>query len=38
MNGQLFVPVQLVATDNSLTQDDIGKYGQLRLAKRHFWN
>lgn len=38
MSGQLFVPVQLVADDGSLTPDDIGKYGQLRLAKRHFWN
>lgn len=38
MSGQLFVPVQIVSKDNLLTEADIGKYGQLRLAKPHFWN
>lgn len=38
MNGQLFVPVQLVATDGGLGEADIGKYGQLRLTKPYFWN
>ncbi|MEQ9037469.1 MAG: hypothetical protein RIE24_03860 [Silicimonas sp.] len=38
MSGQLFVPVQLVATDGSLGKDDIGKYGQLRLTKSYVWN
>ncbi len=38
MSGQLFVPVQIVADDNLLTDADIGKYGQLRLTKPHFWN
>jgi hypothetical protein len=38
MAGDLFVPVQLVAKDDSLTEADIGKYGQLRLAKSYFWH
>jgi hypothetical protein len=38
MGGELFVPVQIVATDGSLTEADVGKYGQLRLTKAYFWN
>lgn len=38
MSGELFVPVQLVSTEGTLTEDDIGKYGQLRLTKALFWN
>lgn len=38
MKGDLFVPVQIVAPGGDLTDADIGKYGQLRLAKPHFWN
>lgn len=38
MRGQLFVPVQIVAKDQELTEQDIGKYGQLRLTKPHFWS
>ena len=38
MSGELFVPVQLVAQEGLLTEADLGKYGQLRLTKSHFWN
>jgi hypothetical protein len=38
MSGELFVPVQIVADEGVLSEADIGKYGQLRLVKSHFWN
>lgn len=38
LGGELFVPVQLVAAEGQLTEADIGQYGQLRVAKTHFWN
>lgn len=38
MSGQLYVPVQIVAPQDALTDADIGKYGQLRLTKSVFWN
>ena len=38
IGGDLFVPVQLVPQEGTLTEADIGKYGQLRLTKSHFWN
>lgn len=38
LGGELFVPVQLIPEEGALTEADIGRYGQLRLAKPHFWN
>ena len=38
LSGELFVPVQLVSEEGALTDEDIGNYGQLRIAKSHFWN
>lgn len=38
MGGQLFLPVQIVSEGDVLSDADIGKYGQLRLVKSHFWN
>lgn len=38
MRGELFVPVQLVAADGALADEDIGKFARLRLSKSFFWH
>jgi hypothetical protein len=38
LGGELFVPVEIIAPDEALNKADIGRYGQLRLTKRFFWN
>ena len=38
LGGDLFVPVEIIAPKDALTEADIGRYGQLRLTKRFFWN
>lgn len=38
MSGELFVPVQLATAEGVLTDEDIGKFAQLRLTKSFFWN